>query len=298
MSENHNQITTEFMKTHKVSNPGRPLLALVALVVAFTVVSLPMAKAVFYNYVRDAFTGWESGSYTDANADANVAICEPVVQNNATEDWMVEPLSAILEVSSSYKYLDAFYSSASAYRSWYMYYAFNDMANLSSYLETAESIQEAYYELNLAYSELYSEESSDAYDEYFTAFASAPLDEQDSARASYPTCWSAYYDAKGVNDDYWNYAAAEYGYNTWSYYSAPYYGTAVYLSKLSSLLYDDLSNARSSAYFDYDMPVFGTPEYEDYEAYTEELADYYEPLTEYYSAYAEYYRGLSDYYEG
>jgi hypothetical protein len=281
------------MNKPRINKSTRPLLAVAALVVAFSVVSAPMANALFYNYVRDAYTGWEAGAWSDLNADANVASGAAAVQANAGQNWMVEPLSSVTEGWASYGYLNAFYDASSAYRQWYMYQAFNDLANLTTYLARIDETTQAYSELAQAYAQSYEAQSLAGWDSYSDAYWSAPLDQQESAEATYDNCFLAYYDAKIANDDYYNYQTGQYAYNTWSSYGAPYYGTSVFLDYLYYLVADQLSNTRSSASYKFD---FTSPE--EYNAYDESLEAYFLPIMEYYRAYSEYYRGLSDYYEG
>jgi len=296
--------TLSIVTNLKYYKSRRPLLAAVALAVALSVVSVPMANAQFYNYVRDAFTGWESGAWTDLKADANVAACQPAAQGYSGQSWMVEPLTAYLENTqfqggANWGYLEAFYSSASAYRSWYLYYAFNDIANLSSYLTTIQGIDDAYDELIQAYSDLYRDEYGAAEAALSSALNSAPADQLESWGATVPAVFNAYYDAKTANDDYYNYAIGQYAYNTWSFYDAPLYGTTVFLSRLSSLVSDQFSNSVYAALYDYGLfPYSPDSDVDGYVAYQDQLGAYYYPLIEYYSAYTSYYNSLSDYYEG
>jgi len=291
------------MKTHRINNPVRHLFAAVALTVAVTIVSMPMAQAVFYNYVRDAFTGWESAPWIDLNADANLAACQPAAQANSGQSWMVEPLTDYLanmfEGGANRGYINALYSSASAYRSWYLYYAFNDIANISAYLTTIQDIDDAYDELISAYSDLYFSEYASAESALFSALISAPAEQVESWSSTVPAVFNAYYDAKIANDDYYNYAMGQYGYDTWAFYGAPLYGTTVFLSRLNSLVMDQFQNSYYASFYEYGLfPFSSVSDFDGYVAYYEQLEAYYYPILRYYAAFTEYYRGLSDYFEG
>jgi hypothetical protein len=287
------------MKKPRINKSPRPLLAVVALVVAFSVVSAPMAQALYYNLIRDAYTLWNGVPYSNLNTEANVNACGGVVSaKTSSYPWMVGPLTTLTQTDASYGYIDAFDANAYAFTRYFLYFAYSNPASFNTYLDSIASYRQAYSDLADTYYEAYSDQSQAASDEFFNAWRNNgfPQGAQDARDAIYYTLYSSSWLAI---DQYYVLEAGNYGYNAWASNGAPYYGLFVicgaygeYAGRTSNNLVNATYN-NPSAY-----TVGGVIDYDAMSAAADEIRAYYDEVEEYWGAWSEYYRLTSDYYEG
>lgn len=286
------------LKLSQTSSLSRSLLAATTLISGLTMLAPSTAHAQFLNYYRDYVSYISDADWNDANTEANVDDAGGAASSivPAAYPWMTEPLTAIAQARSGYRYAYSYIYEGDAYYKLYLYYAFSFPDYLDYYTSIAAWYADQYYQAADAWGDFYQDEIDAGAAEWSAAVASAQPDVPADAN-NYPNVYlrvALYGGPWLANDADYAFQKASYNYNLWASYGAPYYSLSMWYSGVVEYYGGIADNLYDSIYYN---TVVYPDESDAIDAADAATEPYYENA-EYWSYWAEYYRVLSDFYEG